>query len=156
MCRLFKSEIGLKHILNITISTFNMATAIHLHLKGQQPHYDHVIVHIYFRFIFILLLCMYFSFTLVNDIFPYWDHLGMHHRPTASTQTPKWNSGLRFENPTHPGNNPVGSGAFLSSNTVHMLGVDHLSMNFYWRSTQSKQQSMQVLTERLHVTSHAQ
>lgn len=60
MCRLFKLEIGLKHFWNITISTFNMETIIHLHLEGQQPHYQKNII---------MLLCMYVLYIFISDEF---------------------------------------------------------------------------------------
>lgn len=45
MHRVFKLEVGLKHIQNITISTCNVEIITHLHLKASLPKkYHHAIV----------------------------------------------------------------------------------------------------------------
>lgn len=48
MHRVFKLEVSLKHIRNITISTYNVETITHLHLKASLPKkYHRAIVYVY-------------------------------------------------------------------------------------------------------------
>lgn len=95
-----------------------------------------------------------FIYIRENDIFPYWAHLDVPQTllELSNSQGKQW-----AEVWSHITNGQLMAllgQKFLASKTFHVLGRD--PYGFLYRNSQSRQQSMQVLTETQHVTSQAQ
>lgn len=110
-----------------------------------------------FQISFYSILCTYFSFTLPNDIFPYSTHpaVPQTHWELSNSQGKHWVE-VWWSLTNRQLITLFGHMHWSPQTQFVRLAWYYLSMNFLCRNSQSRQQHMQVLPKRQHVTSHAQ